>query len=148
MLSFFVLFCFFFLFAENFYAVLRFQLNFVFYPSFSNWYSLIPYSRAGHIHAILVPLKIWVDFEADPFFLISHRLSAVCTMVQNSLILQYLIIHFPTSSEVSEGVTKQTNVHSARVRRAVCGKWMSEQVSEQTSEWLITYIWIFGCSEP
>ena len=72
----------------------------------------------------------------------------LCAIVQNSLILQYLIIHFPTSSEVSEGVTKQTNVHSARVRRAVCGKWMSEQVSEQTSEWLITYIWIFGCSEP
>ena len=59
---------------------------------------------------------------------------------------RHLIIHCPTSEEVSERAQR-----SARAKQVGQSKQISEQcewTSNQTSEWPSTYVGILGCSEP
>ena len=65
------------------------------------------------------------------------------TMVQNSLILRHLIIHFPRSSGVSGQVSEQMSARWSK-RSNECFKRMSEWMNE----WPSTYVPILVCSGP
>ena len=69
--------------------------------------------------------------------------SVACDMDQNRMILRQLIIHFPTSSGVSEWAYEWAQ-RSVWAKRAVWNK----QTSEWTKKWPSKYISIHGCSEP
>ena len=107
-----------------------------------------------HSHHIYHILQIKSVSSCITFETLDVRLDTIidlhATWVQNSLIPQHLITHFPMSSEVRERASKWVQ-RSAQVKQAMKRKRMSkwcELTSERTSEWSSTFIWILGCSGP
>ena len=81
-----------------------------------------------------------------------NRVRRPCTEEKMQVILRHQIIHFPTSSGVSERASDWMSTAEHAVR-AVRSKQMSERcdcerMSKQKSEWPISYVPILGCSEP